>query len=105
MTDPLTFIASIAPLQSAITIASDGGARVKIDIHESEMDAEEQLMGRRGRVLKITIEDYYGTPESKCAPVAYDNSQAASFQPLQRPRDVAPTAVIIQQYQTTWDTL
>lgn len=35
--DALTFLASIAPLQSAITVASDGGARVKIDIPESEL--------------------------------------------------------------------
>ena len=56
MTEPLTFIASIAPLQSAITIAHDGGARVKIDIPESEMPAIVRLMLMRGRALKITIE-------------------------------------------------
>lgn len=52
----LTFSASIAPLQSAITIASDGGARVKIDIPESEMDAVVRLMAMRGKVLRITVE-------------------------------------------------
>jgi len=56
MSEPLTFIASIAPLQSAITIAHDGGARVKIDIPESEMPAIVRLMLMRGRVLRITIE-------------------------------------------------
>ena len=56
MSEPLTFIASIAPLQSAITIAHDGGARVKIDIPESEMPAIVRLMLMRGRALKITIE-------------------------------------------------
>jgi len=56
VTEPLTFIASIAPLQSAITIAHDGGARVKIDIPESEMPAIVRLMLMRGRALKITIE-------------------------------------------------
>lgn len=55
-TDPLTFLASIAPLQSAITIASDGGARVKIDLPESEMPAIVRLMLFRGMVLKVTIE-------------------------------------------------
>jgi len=54
--EPLTFLASIAPLQSAITIASDGGARVKIDIPEDEMPAIMRLTMMRGRVLKITIE-------------------------------------------------
>jgi hypothetical protein len=56
MSEPLTFLASIAPLQSAITIAHDGGARVKIDIPEDEMPAIVRLMLMRGRVLKITIE-------------------------------------------------
>lgn len=56
MSEPLTFLASIAPLQSAITIASDGGTRVKIDIPEDEMPAVVRLMMMRGRVLKITIE-------------------------------------------------
>lgn len=56
MSEPLTFIASIAPLQSAITIAHDGGARVKIDIPEDEMPAIVRLMLMRGRALRITIE-------------------------------------------------
>lgn len=54
--EPLTFLASIAPLQSAITIASDGGARVKIDIPEDEMPAIVRLLLMRGMPLKITIE-------------------------------------------------
>ncbi len=56
MTEKLTFIASIAPLQSAITIAHDGGARVKIDIPEDEMPAIVRLMLYRGKRLKITVE-------------------------------------------------
>ncbi len=56
MDEPLTFLASIAPLQSAITIAHDGGARVKLDIPEDEMPALMRLTMWRGRVLRITIE-------------------------------------------------
>lgn len=56
MSDPITFLASIAPLQSAITIASDGGARVKVDIPESEMPAIVRLMLMRGKVLRVTVE-------------------------------------------------
>ena len=56
VSEALTFIASIAPLQSAITIASDGGARVKIDLPESEMNKMARLMGMRGKVLKMTIQ-------------------------------------------------
>lgn len=56
MSEPLTFLASIAPLQSAITISSDGGARVKIDIPESEMPAIVRLMLYRQQRLKVTFE-------------------------------------------------
>lgn len=56
MTDPITFEASIAPLQSAITIASDGGARIKIDIPEREMPSIVRMMLMRGKVLRITVE-------------------------------------------------
>lgn len=54
--EPLTFLASIAPLQSAITVASDGGARVKLDIPEDEMPAIVRLLLMRGKVLRITVE-------------------------------------------------
>lgn len=54
---PLTFTASIAPLQSAIKIASDGGARVSFDIPESEMPAIVRLVLYRGRSIKITVEE------------------------------------------------
>ncbi len=56
MSEPLTFIASIAPLQSAITIASDGGARVKLDIPESEMGKIARVMGLRGKVLRVSVQ-------------------------------------------------
>lgn len=56
----------IAPLQTAITIASDGGARIKIDIPESEMPAIVRLMLLRGRILKVTLEpiDDNGTTDT-----------------------------------------
>lgn len=54
--EPITFLASIAPLQSAITIAHDGGARIKLDIPEDEMPAIVRLLSMRGMVLKITVE-------------------------------------------------
>ncbi len=56
MSDYVTFLASIAPLQSAITVASDGGVRVKIDIPESHMEAAVRLMGMRQKTLRITVE-------------------------------------------------
>ena len=57
--EPLTFLASIAPLQSAIQIHHDGGARVKIDIPESEMPAIVRLLLLRGKELRITIVTVY----------------------------------------------
>ena len=51
----LTFLASIAPLQSAIMIASDGGARVKLDIPESELKKIKRLMDLRGKTLRVII--------------------------------------------------
>lgn len=56
MTEPLTFKASIAPLQGAIKIASDGGARVSLDIPESEMPAIVRLVLYRNVVLRVTVE-------------------------------------------------
>lgn len=52
---PLTFLASIAPLQSAMTIASDGGCRMKLDIPETELGNIKRLMALRGKVLRVTI--------------------------------------------------
>lgn len=51
----LTFLASVAPLQSAMTIAADGGCRMKLDIPESELGKIKQLMALRGKVLRVTV--------------------------------------------------
>jgi len=52
-----SFIATIAPLQTAITISSDGGIRVKLDIPENQEGAALELLTMRGKVLKVTIEE------------------------------------------------
>ena len=51
-----SFIGTIAPLQTAITIASDGGMRIKIDVPESEMGAALELLTMRGKTLRVTVE-------------------------------------------------
>jgi hypothetical protein len=54
----ITFLASLPPIQSAISLSGDGnGARVKIDIPETDAFAALwlQLKGS-GKLLKITIE-------------------------------------------------
>jgi len=56
MSDPLTFVASIAPLQTAIVIASDGGCRLKLDIPDSEMPAIVRLVLYRQQRLRVTFE-------------------------------------------------
>ncbi len=56
LSELLTFIASIAPLQSAIMIAHDGGARVKLDIPESELSKIGKVMGLRGKVLRVSVQ-------------------------------------------------
>jgi len=52
-----SFIATIAPLQTAITISSDGGWRIKIDVPANQEGAALELLTMRGKVLKVTIEE------------------------------------------------
>ena len=54
---PFSFIGTIAPLQTAISIASDGGMRIKIDVPANQEGAALELLTMRGKVLKITIEE------------------------------------------------
>ena len=49
-------MATISMLQSAIQIAGDGGARLKLDLDDSQMDAIIALSALRGEVLTVTIE-------------------------------------------------
>jgi len=52
---PVSFLASFPPIQSAIKVGQDG-ARVQLDIPETEMPSIVRLMFMRGIVLKITVE-------------------------------------------------
>lgn len=59
MTDegmPIVFLASFPNIQAAIRVAGDGGARILLDIPESEMPAIVRLMLMRGIVLRVTVE-------------------------------------------------
>jgi hypothetical protein len=53
--EPLTFLASIADILSAIKVGRDG-ARVQLDIPEVEMPAIVRLMLYRNKVLRVTVE-------------------------------------------------
>lgn len=62
MNEPVTFLASFPPIQSAIKVGQDG-ARVQFDIPESEMPSIVRLMLMRGIVLRVTVEPETVEPE------------------------------------------
>ena len=54
--DSVTFLCTIAPLQSGIQITGDkAGMRLKIDVPETEMGKALSLLMWRERVLEITV--------------------------------------------------
>lgn len=58
MTDPLTFLATIRPIQSALSVSGDNnGARLTLDIPETELPAIARLLLLRGMVLRVTVEE------------------------------------------------
>lgn len=68
--EPISFIASIAPLQSAIQITGDGnGVRLKLDIPETELLQSLSLLAMRQTAFRVTIEpienDGTNKPKSK----------------------------------------
>lgn len=63
--EPIAFLASFPNIQTAIRVAGDGGARILLDIPESEMPAIVRLMLMRGIVLRVTVE-----PEATERPTA-----------------------------------
>lgn len=54
---PICFIASFPNIQSAIRVSGDGGARILLDIPESELPAIARLLLMRGKAINVTIED------------------------------------------------
>jgi hypothetical protein len=53
----VSFLCSLAPLQSAIQITGDGnGMRIKLDIPQSEMAAAVHLLTMTSQVLRVTVE-------------------------------------------------
>ena len=53
---PVSFVASFPNIQTAIRVAGDGGARILLDIPESELPAIARLLLLRGVVLTVTVE-------------------------------------------------
>jgi len=55
--EKITFIASLPPIQSAINLDGQGdGARIKLDIPRSDVEAILKLQGLAGMCFKVTIE-------------------------------------------------
>ena len=55
MADDVTFLASFPPIQSAIKIDGNGGARIQLDVPETEVGNFIRAMMWRGMRLKVTI--------------------------------------------------
>lgn len=52
-----SFIASLPPIQSAISVSGQGdGARIKLDIPQTELPAIINLQLLAGQTFKVTIE-------------------------------------------------
>ena len=57
MDDPISFLASFPPIQSAIKRdGSGGGMRIQLDIPESEMSSAVMLLALTQERLRITVE-------------------------------------------------
>lgn len=52
----VTLECGIAPLQSAVQVASDGGFRIKWDYPESEMDKLAEVLAARECTVKQVLE-------------------------------------------------
>lgn len=62
---PVSFVASFPNIQTAIRVAGDGGARILLDIPESELPAIVRLLLLRGQVVRVTV-----APERAAQPEA-----------------------------------
>lgn len=59
--EPIVFLAAFPDIQSAIKVNGGGnGARITLDIPETELPAIARLLLMRGRVLRITVEAQAG---------------------------------------------
>lgn len=77
----VTFLASIRPIQSALSISGDNnGARLTLDIPETELPAIARLLLLRGQVLEVTV---------KVQESSSRGSSKAQPRSARRPTDVA----------------
>jgi len=58
--DGVTFRASIPPVETAIKVHGEGGARMILDVAESDLAGFLPALAYRGRMLRVTIEEDKG---------------------------------------------
>lgn len=69
MSEPITFIGSLAPILSAIKVTGDGGGmRITIDIPESQMGNALSLLTMREQLLEITVDIHHDNGPTTTAP-------------------------------------
>jgi hypothetical protein len=57
---PVSFRATIPPTETAIKVHGEGGARLQLDIAESDLGAFLPALVMRGRRLRVTLEESEG---------------------------------------------
>lgn len=57
--EKIEFVASLPPIMSAIVLDGQGdGARIKLDVPRTSIDAILQLQALAGKALKVTVKEY-----------------------------------------------
>ena len=64
------FLATLPSILSCIKVSGDGGARLQLDVPDSDMAEALKLLLWRGMVLRVTVE-----PESDDGPTDSDDSR------------------------------
>ena len=57
MIKPITFLATIPPTETAIKVHGESGARVMLDISDTELLDFLPAINLRGKVIKVTLEE------------------------------------------------
>lgn len=64
MSEPITFRATLPPIQSAIKVSGNGdGLRILLDIPESELVNALPLTLLRGKVIVVTMQEEQSQPK------------------------------------------
>ena len=56
MSEPVVMLATIPPIMTALKVDGSGGARLQLDIPETEREAIKALLDLRGAELIVTVQ-------------------------------------------------